>query len=197
MADGPSPMTKRNGCKPMDGHFRNKELEYEQTIESWMLATIQDGITRYDDLHIDRIDNEWKSPNLWVPAAFQAYNLAVKIRDKEEIAFTVVAAFSLKTIKRHIGVDFNTREQLETHFDYTPPSLYLFLPGTEPWVQAEGSEVATSSQDIVVEKINPAIFGEVAAPKDHCWYMEFKHHDEEGYCRSIFVTDGLLERPVP
>ncbi len=175
----------------MDGHFQNKDHEHERTIESWMVTIIQDGgVTRYDDLHIDRIDDEWKLPGLWVPAAFHAHELAVKIRDRNKLRFSVVLAFSLRAGEKRTGVDFNTREQLEARFNHTPPSLYLFRPGAEPWNRAKVTEVGAPTQYLVVQKMNSQIFGSLAALKD-CWYLEFRHGNVEGYCRSVFVAEGL------
>src|SRR5258708_14843104 len=174
----------------MDGHFQNKDHEYEKVIKSWMLSIVRDGgLTRYDDLHIDRIDDEWKSTRFWIPAALHAYNLAVIVRNRAKISFPIVVAFSLKPSDRHVGVDFSTREQFEARLSRTPPSLYLFEAEREPWAQ---SRVAGSpARDLIVEHVNPLIFSEFSGLNE-CWSIEFKHEDVEGYGRSVFVTEPRL-----
>lgn len=160
----------------MDVNFQNKSRAYEEIIKSWMLTIIGDGgIARHDDLHIDRIDREWKFRNRWIPGALHAYSIAINVRDKNKIGFSVVIAFSLKASKKPIGVDFHSKEQFEARFNQTPPSLYLFKQGSEPWMQTKGGQ-----------QIPPTIFGGAADGKD-CWYLQFKH-DGEGYSRSVFVT---------
>jgi hypothetical protein len=162
----------------MDGNFQNKSHAYEEIIKSWMLTIIGDGgIARHDDLHIDRIDHAWRPRNLWIPGALHAYNIAIKIRNRNKIGFSVVLAFSLKTSEKPIGIDFHSKEQFEARFNRTPPSLYLFKPGSEPWTQTKA----------VAQQIPPAIFGGLADGED-CWYLQFKYDDSEGYSRSVFVT---------
>jgi|SRR5262249_3857028 len=173
----------------MDGYFQSREYEHEQIIESWMLAIVENGgVSRYDDLHIDRIDNQWKSPRFWLPAAFHAQDLAIKIRNKHGLRFTVVVGFSLKGSVKQKGVDFRTRAQFEARLNQTPPSLYLFGLGKEPWTQAIIPGTSTSTQNLVVERIESSRLGKVPSLKD-CWYFEFMHGDAEKYCRSVFVGE--------
>src|ERR1700732_2141641 len=104
----------------MDGRFHNREREHETIIESWMLTVIEDGgVRRYDDLHVDHIDHEWKSPNLWFPAVFHAQDMAIMIRNRHGFRLSVVAGFSLKGGMKKQGVNFKTRAQLEACFNHT------------------------------------------------------------------------------
>jgi hypothetical protein len=44
---------------------KEERPQYEQIIEKWMLTVSQNGgIQRSDDLHIDRIDEAWRSRSL-------------------------------------------------------------------------------------------------------------------------------------
>jgi hypothetical protein len=162
-------------CK-MDEHPQNKE--HIAVIESWMLTVLRDGgITRYDDLHLDRIDAKWKSVPFWIPAALESLDLALWLRTRFKLKLTVAVGFSLQSSERHQGVDFSTREEFELLFNRTPPSLYLFKSQEEPW--------RCPSKGLMIEKINPAILD--AENKD-CWYMEFQQGDE--YYRSVFIAEG-------
>jgi hypothetical protein len=173
----------------MDGRFQNREHEHERIIESWMLTVIQDGgVMRYDDLHVDHIDHEWKNPNLWLPAAFHAQDLAIRIRNRHGLGLSVAAGFSLKGGMKKQGVDFKTRAQLEARINHTPPSLYLFELGTEPWAKDKISGIGASACDLTAERIDSAIFGKPSLLND-CWYIEFQQRDGEEYCRSVFVGE--------
>lgn len=172
----------------MDGSFQNRNHKYEEIIESWMRTIVRDGgITRYDDLHIDRIDHKWKSPNLWIPAAFHVHDLAVNICNRCKIEFLVAIAFSLKASEKPTGIDFYTRREFEARFDQTPPSLYLFQRGMEPWIDVEVIADRSSDKNIFAQKMATAVFGSLATQKD-CWYMQFRHDNVKGYSRSVFVT---------
>jgi hypothetical protein len=150
----------------MDGNFRNNKQKHEEIIESWMRTSISDGgVSRFDDLHIDRIDHEWKSQNLWIPAAFHVHDLAVNIRDRCKIGLSVVVAFSLKVSERPTGIDFRTQVELEARFDQSPPSLYLFPRGREPWMEVHVSAEGNSNKDIVAHRMPPGIFGSMDVHK--------------------------------
>jgi hypothetical protein len=176
-------MQKRSGSPIMDGLYPSKEAEDKRIVESWMLRTLREGgIERYDDLHIDRIDEAWRSPTMWIPAAFQARELALTVRDLHGFDVVVVLAFSLQSGELPRGVDFVTREDLESQVT-GPPSLYLFRKGTEPW-----RGTADSAEDIVVRRVNPQVFGIAVQIKD-CFYMEFRQPNFAEYSRSLFVAD--------
>lgn len=181
-------MPKGTGWFQMDGLSHNRSSEHESKIDSWMHAIIEDGgIDRYDDLHIDRVDAEWKNRDLWFAAALQAYVLALKVRDRNRFEFSVVLGFSLQSSERRIGVNFRTREEFEREFDRTPPSLYLFPPDREPWAQGENANARIGTRDMVVEKVDAAIFGTLTHTKG-CFYLEFRNVDASEYFRSVLVV---------
>ena len=172
----------------MDGLFQDKNAEHVTKIESWMRGIIADGgIDRYDDLHIDRIDSGWESPDLWVPAALHVYELALNIRDRNEFPFSVAVGFSLQSGDEPKGVNFRTRAELESEFIRTPPSLYLLRPEQEPWSQTQESIVKAGIRHMIVEKIDTAIFGAPVNSKG-CYYLEFVRENASEYSRSVLVT---------
>ena len=161
---------------------------YRQVVESWMRVVIRDGgIERFDDLHIDRIDAEWKSKKLWIPAAFQVHDVAIEIRNQSKFPVSVNLAFSLKSDSEPRGVNFGTREQFIEQLDDTPPSIYLFRPGTEPWILRTNSKSFGTSQNSLVQKITFPVFGSLAEEKN-CFYLEFKEIDMDEYSRAVFIS---------
>jgi len=110
-----------------------QERKHKQVIRKWMLDIVADGgIERYDDLHIDAIDENWKPREQWTKAGIEAYRIALDLRDGHDLPFVVSVTFSLEAGERVRGVDFQTQEGFQQRLDHTPPSLYLFERGKEP-----------------------------------------------------------------
>src|SRR5438067_13823206 len=94
----------------------------KQTIEAWMLTIMKDGgIERFDDLHIDSIDDKWKSRRLWIEGALTAHKMALEFRDLHRLPVTVAVAFSLQAGTQRVGVDFHTPEELLAQLNWMPP----------------------------------------------------------------------------
>lgn len=92
-----------------------------------MLAIIADGgVERFDDLHIDEVDSEWKDRREWVSGGLEAHRIAVALRNQHQIPYVVALAFSLRADGMSQPVDFHTTEELGNLLDWSPPSLYLF-----------------------------------------------------------------------
>jgi hypothetical protein len=100
--------------------------------EVWMLNVSQDGgIDRYDDLHIDGIDPEWKPREAWVSGGLFAFQEAVKSRDRLKPSLTVALGLSLipeAFVWREIGGLAQLRPQL----DWTPPPCISFVEKKNP-----------------------------------------------------------------
>lgn len=159
----------------------NRKNHHETVIRAWMDTIAGDGgIDRYDDLHVDRIDDYWKAKNLWVPAGLESFELAVGIRDAEKSDLTVALAFPLESSEFPKRLSFKTREDIERNFNATPPSLYLFRPGTEFWTQ--------TAEYVYVENVDwRSLLGSNHLIKK-CLSMEYKRSISEDYTRSIFVV---------
>jgi hypothetical protein len=101
-------------------------------IEIWMSNVSQDGgIDRYDDLHIDSIDPEWRSREVWINGGLLAFQDAVQIRDRLTLPVTVALGLSLLP-DEFVWSETVGFGQLRPRLDSTPPSLYLFREGEEP-----------------------------------------------------------------
>lgn len=158
-----------------------------KTIENWMLSNVETkGYERYDDLHVDQIDSAWRSRDSWIDAGFAAFQTAIDIRDCNGLNLVVVLAYSLISSEKPLGIDFETRKELQARLDQSPPSLYLFPRGREPRTQTGilgGENIATN---VVVKDVNPHVLGASTKIK-RCYYMEFKQAGFEEYSRTLFV----------
>jgi hypothetical protein len=166
----------------MVGPFPNKNIYHRRIVETWMADCVQnDGIKRHDELHIDRIDESWRESEFWIPASLEILDLATSIRDSTwPRDLSVALAFSLRSTPQKSGVDFATKEELQERLGSTPPSLYVFARGREPWIQPE-------ADGVTIKRINDNIFGPSLGPKE-CFYMEFKEAGQDEYYRSVFIT---------
>ena len=114
----------------------NHNFEHqEDKIREWMqqvLAT--DGIERADDLHIDDIDPGWVEQTDRVEEMKQSLRLARPIRSTLAPEKVLALVCSLEEGPREAPL---TLDKLAAQFDWSPPSLYLFHPGKEPWKNAD------------------------------------------------------------
>jgi hypothetical protein len=168
----------------MDGVFPSSQ--HREVIRSWMAAITRDGgISRYDDLHIDRIDRAWKSREQWIPAALSSYEVAVEIRDEQKCDLSVVLAFSLQSGEYPGRLVPHSLSELEASLHATPPSLYLFRPGTEFWTQ-EAEQMTV--QDIDCASLFGARINVNRINIKRCIHMEFRRPSSGEHVRSLFVA---------
>ncbi len=157
-------------------------LRRKKAIEQWMLSNLKTrGSEKYDDLHIDKIDEQWKPREVWFDGGIEALQLAVELRDVHALEFTVAVGFSLLSGKPLSKFDFNNKYQLMRHADWSPPSLYLFGRNREPWTQAGGAHAKNKAvlRDLrAVNSEHPLI--------RYCCYLEFTQAKE--LHRSFFLV---------
>ena len=110
----------------------NHDLEHQSNkIRTWMqhlLAT--GGIERFDDLHIDEIDEGWVDRNQWIRGMKESLEAARPIRSTTAPDKVLALVCSLEDGPCESPSNF---EKLAAQFDWSPPSLYLFHSGMEPW----------------------------------------------------------------
>jgi hypothetical protein len=164
--------------------------EPESVIERWMLSiTANGGIERYDDLHIDQIDELWRDRRYWLQGGLQAYALATHIRDKHRIEASVSLTFSLKSDSKPRGVTFASPLDFQAELDWSPPSLYLFCTGKEPWTEAElNSDRKSLRGGPILIPLDPAMFLGTPVNASASYYLEFLPDASAEYSRSVFLA---------
>jgi hypothetical protein len=158
---------------------------YQQIVSNWLESNIeQRGYARYDDLSLEMINPVWRSREHWVESGLEMFKLAVCLRDQAGIPeFEVAMVFSLQASTEARGIDFSDRTELEANLDWSPPSLYLFERGKEPW--SNPSQAATEGTAIRVLRTD--IF-QGAAQTRACYYMEFRPSDSDEYSRTVMLV---------
>lgn len=173
----------------MDGASQNSDVgeRHLQVVQAWMLANVQNrGYERHDELHVDRIDPDWKPRAKWMDAGIEAFRSAVHLRDRNQLSFTVALAYSLVSLRPpHSGAEIRTREELESQLDWSPPSLYLFSRGDEPWTQSSLRQADGIYDGLVVKDLPSDLLG-IAIGK-RWYYLEFRQAKFDEWSRSVFV----------
>lgn len=155
----------------------NSASERRPVINRWMLEVLVDGgRERLDDLHVDQIDAEWGPRDRWVDAGLEARQIAVELRDEHHLDVAVVLAFSLNLPATY---PFKERRDFEAAVDWSPPSLYLFGPGDEPWLKPGYARIEPLDAKAVFGLSEPA----------SAYYAEFKSQVSGEICRSIYIAD--------
>jgi hypothetical protein len=155
-----------------------REQNRENSIETWMLTVVRDvGIARIDELHIDKIDETWKPREYWFQNGLEAFRIALMLRDRHHLPFTVALGFSLESGEHFAGVDFQDTVELAKKLNWMPPSLYLFEPGKTPRTNING---------VVIGELNPDLFG-TTVKATNCYYIEFRQSRSNEYNRSVFL----------
>jgi hypothetical protein len=169
----------------MDGN-KHKEI-----IRRWFNSAVHDGgIDRFDDLHVDQIDEAWKTRSKWISVGLQSFENAREVRDNYggRAHLTVVVAFALASESRPLGITFHNRSELENRLSSTPPSLYLFQKGNEFWTQAEKSKGKVIHDHLVVKKLDASkLFGKTDNTIK-CIYMESLRSGDDEYSRDVFLA---------
>jgi len=151
----------------------NKERGTRAAIEDWMrMVLATGGIERFDDLHIDDIDGAWKDRESWLDGSSKAITLAKELKTGIAPAKTLAIMCALSGDASDLVAPSSPTE-LSEQIDWTPPSLYLFDPGNEPWADL-GSVTVTPTI-----RIFPACTA--------CFVMEFKT-EHENELRRTFVA---------
>jgi hypothetical protein len=142
-------------------------------IEDWMrMVLATGGIERFEDLHIDRIDPAWRGRDSWLKASSDALNLAKELKKSIAPEKTLVIMCALISEDCELALPRSPTE-LSEQIDWTPPSLYLFDPRNEPWVDS-GTVTITPTV-----RMFPAC--------SECFVMEFKTK-QENELRRTFVA---------
>jgi hypothetical protein len=153
-------------------------------IELWMLSVSRDGgVDRYDDLHVDSIDSDWKSKAAWIDGGVWAFQEAIQLRDRLDLPYTVALGLSLRA-EGYDWIDNVGIGQLQSRLDWSPPSLYLFRHGEEPDVDLDRAiHNGQVAPDATSKKFSLA---EVAGLKAGM-LLRFKRTGSDEYTQNVFL----------
>ena len=149
-----------------------------------MLSTIKTrGIERYDDLHVDQVDQHWRPRKHWISGGLEALQVAIELRESHRIPVGVALGCSLHAEGVTSWPALTSMQELSNQLDWSPPSLYLFHKGKEPW--REAGSVATFLPKLLSE-IEGRKRGTSKLEIKHCYFIEFSQNGERH--RSVFAA---------
>jgi hypothetical protein len=149
----------------------------KRTVEEWLEdAVVNEGYRRFDDLHVDEMDSRYEDPSLWMPGITAALDEAANIRDRRIWPFTVAAGISLKSSEVAQGDTIQRPDDVVNQFDETPPSLYVFPRGAEPWNTEHEGYTEMPANAVIADSKARCYFGE-----------KFDNTDNE-YRRTIWIS---------
>jgi len=134
------------------------------------------GYKRFEDLHVDDMDSEYRRRDRWIDGAIAGLNAAAKVRDLRQAPFTVAAGFALLSNPQRVGLSAQVLRDVQREFDFSPPSLYVFERKHEPWL---------TDEDFV--EWNGQMYAGDAGPT-HAYLREWYDEDEELYHRSFWLA---------
>lgn len=115
---------------------RTSEVSRAMTILSeWLIESC--AKPGFSDMHIDRFNTNWVDRSRWVEGAISilhdaGWNLRLK-----DCNYKLAMVFTLQSGINPLGIDFGTREEFQKQLDYSPPSVFIAEPGSEPWITSQ------------------------------------------------------------
>jgi hypothetical protein len=156
----------------------------KRVIEQWMTRVSQDGgIERYDELHIDAIDPQWKQRKRWAVASSSAFQCGVAVRNRLNPPLTVGLGMSLREDALEPTHEIELTD-LVAAADWSPPALYLFREGHEP-----GHDLKDAIREGRVEA--DSVLSEFTAlhvpTAKSSVFLRFKRSASDEYTTSVFI----------
>ena len=143
-------------------------------IEGWMqMVLATDGIGRFDDLHIYKIDPAWRGRESWIDGSSEAMDLAKEVKTSVAPEKTLAIMCALTNDDGELVAPRSPNE-LSEQIDWTPPSLYLFDPGNEPLA------------DLGMVTVTPTV--RMFTGCSECFVMEFSTKKEKELRRTFVAV---------
>ncbi len=102
----------------------NRE-RYIKPLTEWVEQTIENRLwEKYNDLHIDVLDEQFQKPGRWVEASLFLLSCLRDMVDRSK--YKVLLAIPLAASDSPVDVDTLHPNKLEESLSDTPPSFYLY-----------------------------------------------------------------------
>jgi hypothetical protein len=104
-------------------------------LEEWISTVAADGGVEADSLHINQLDPVLQDRQAWKDGAIELLLTAGTLRDLHDWPVEIAAGMSLEATPPSVGLEAATLEDLFGLGDWSPPNLYVFAKGSEPWAE--------------------------------------------------------------
>ena len=175
----------------MHGSFQNshsKRAAHSKLIEKWLLSRAAEQMAEDDELHINRIDADWKPRESWIIGGAEAFQLAVALRNHHAPNYSVALVFSLKAGQNSGQLGPSTISDLIKAADASPPSLYLLTNSTGAALLNVRAAAATrvGAEHLTDTDIDTAGFKDFG-PIKRCHYLEFRQSGFTDLFRTLII----------
>jgi len=146
------------------------------TLQVWLnqcLAIVTQ--TKWCDTHIDDIEPTVTFQE-WFEKAYELLIEGVAYLRSMSTNHTLVACISLRSDTIPFGLNFKSLAELQDEFNMTPPSLYVFYRGFEPWVQPTSNFVLINSEVVHMQSKEISLL-----------YLEYREEDQLEFRRSLWM----------
>jgi hypothetical protein len=161
----------------MDGQYLSKKELFRKFLSDWVDNSIRNqSWEKYQDLHLDEIDSEFRKQVNWIEGTFFIYEIILGIIKPNLYSCLVVIPLSYSVTETDINQ--LTWANIKTSLDLTPPSFYLFPNGEENYEE-------TIKGLILLERLS----------NDSDYKIFFKQEKEcvGEYNRSIYIISRKYE----
>lgn len=150
-------------------------------VQEWLRRAIAlSGAQSFIDLHIDDVDDCWRSRDKWLDGAADCLRLAIRVIRDEASTWEVAIGMSLTPHSVPIGISARSSDDLVHEFDSSPPSLYVFESGTGPWYGDSGS----------VRKLEGTSW--LPGISTQAYFLEWWDHNDDEFRRALWVIPVAL-----
>lgn len=112
----------------------NESSTMYDRIEKWIDGFIANRAFERDDVHVDQLDERYRSRDAWLRGALLALTSAAAITARKNLPITVAVEFFLREGDVPGTLHLRSLDDLSSeNFSWTPPALTIYRRGDEPW----------------------------------------------------------------
>jgi hypothetical protein len=109
----------------MDGHYQNNNKQYKLLLETWVQKVLlTNSWERFEDLHIDEIEPDFRDQNNWLEFTIFIYKSLVELLKNKPYSCMLVIQMTYSDSK--INFSEISFEYIKNHLDLSPPSFYIY-----------------------------------------------------------------------
>lgn len=129
---------------------------------------------RIIDVHVNELDDSLSPRDRWIGGVQRVLAEGTVLIGAER---TLAGCVSLRSSSERVGINFRDEAELFRELDRTPPSIYLFQVGSEPW----------NDQNHDFVRVDPPLALSILANATTL-YLEYKEPLEAEFRRSLWVV---------
>jgi hypothetical protein len=111
----------------------------KERIREWIDSFVADSTRERDDIHLDRLDDDYRPAPMWLNGALAVLSTAERHVRERSLPVTVAVEMFLREQAEPVGLRLSSLADLAPgDYSWTPPALTIYRHGTEPWNTTTG-----------------------------------------------------------